>query len=176
MSTLHQKSKLVYHRAIWLLSKVSCFTSWMTIEDMCYTYSHKVPASCEFNRSQLCTSCHQFPSIYSSHLDNRSSFIDRKVFQDYLPNKQQAVAKRLYVVGPSSDIEPTLAKRSRSADVHMRDIIHGGAPANTKHLYNICTTSAQRLRRWSNIVQKQNKMLHKCFVFTGARVFLFKTS
>ena len=22
-----------------------------------------------------------------------------------------------------------------------------------KHLYNICTTSAQRLRRWSNIVQ-----------------------
>ena len=35
-------------------------------------------------------------------------------------------------------------------------------PANTKHLYNICTTSAQR-RRWSNIVQ----MLYKCFVFTG---------
>ena len=26
-------------------------------------------------------------------------------------------------------------------------------PANTKHLYNICTTWAQRLRRWSNIVQ-----------------------
>ena len=26
-------------------------------------------------------------------------------------------------------------------------------PANTKHLYSICTTSAQRLRRWSNIVQ-----------------------
>ena len=26
-------------------------------------------------------------------------------------------------------------------------------PANTNHLYNICTTSAQRLRRWSNIVQ-----------------------
>ena len=25
-------------------------------------------------------------------------------------------------------------------------------PVNTKHLYNICTTSAQRLRRWSNIV------------------------
>ena len=36
-------------------------------------------------------------------------------------------------------------------------------PANTKHLYNICTTSAQRLRRWSNIIQ----MLYKCFVFTG---------
>ena len=29
--------------------------------------------------------------------------------------------------------------------------------------YNICTTSAQRLRRWSNIV----KMLYKCCVFTG---------
>ena len=36
-------------------------------------------------------------------------------------------------------------------------------PANTKHLYNICTTSAQRFRRWSNIVQ----MLFKCFVFAG---------
>ena len=32
-----------------------------------------------------------------------------------------------------------------------------------KHLYNICTTSAQRLRRWSNFVQ----MLCKCFVFAG---------
>ena len=29
-------------------------------------------------------------------------------------------------------------------------------PANAKHLYNICTTSAQRLRRWFNIVQKNN--------------------
>ena len=36
-------------------------------------------------------------------------------------------------------------------------------PANTKHLSNICTTSAQRLRRWSNIVQ----LLYKCFVFPG---------
>ena len=36
-------------------------------------------------------------------------------------------------------------------------------PANTKHSYNICTTSAQRLRRWSNIVQ----MLYKSFVFAG---------
>ena len=36
-------------------------------------------------------------------------------------------------------------------------------PVNTKHLYNICTASAQRLRRWSNIVQ----MLCKCFVLAG---------
>ena len=36
-------------------------------------------------------------------------------------------------------------------------------PANTKHLYSICTTSTQRLRRWPNIVQ----MLYKCFVFAG---------
>ena len=36
-------------------------------------------------------------------------------------------------------------------------------PANTKHLYNICTTLAQRLRRWSNFVQ----MLYKCFVLAG---------
>ena len=37
-------------------------------------------------------------------------------------------------------------------------------PANTKHLYNIYTTSAQRLRRWSNIVQS-----HTNVVFTGCR-------
>ena len=36
-------------------------------------------------------------------------------------------------------------------------------PANTKHEYNICTTSAHRLRRLSNNVQ----MLYNCFVFTG---------
>ena len=36
-------------------------------------------------------------------------------------------------------------------------------PANTKHLYNICTTSAQRLRRWSKIVL----MLYKSFVYMG---------
>ena len=35
--------------------------------------------------------------------------------------------------------------------------LHGSIPANTKHLYNIYTTSAQRLRRWSNIV----KMVYK---------------
>ena len=35
-------------------------------------------------------------------------------------------------------------------------------PANTKHLYSICTTPAQRLRR-CNIAQ----VLYKCFVFTG---------
>ena len=35
-------------------------------------------------------------------------------------------------------------------------------PARTKHLYNICTKSTQRIRRWSNIAQ--------CFVFAGLRV------
>ena len=37
---------------------------------------------------------------------------------------------------------------------------------SSKHLYNIYTTSAQRLRRWSNIVQ----MFYKCFVFAGRTV------
>ena len=36
-------------------------------------------------------------------------------------------------------------------------------PAKTKHLNNICTTSARRLRRWADVVQ----MLFKCFVFAG---------
>ena len=40
-------------------------------------------------------------------------------------------------------------------------VAFGHIPTNTKHLYTICTTSAQRLRRWSTIVH----ML--CFVFAG---------
>ena len=35
--------------------------------------------------------------------------------------------------------------------------------AKTKHLYNICTTLAQCLRSWANVVQ----MLYKCFALTG---------
>ena len=35
-------------------------------------------------------------------------------------------------------------------------------PANTKHLYNMFTTSAQRLERWSSII----RMLYKWVVFT----------
>ena len=35
-------------------------------------------------------------------------------------------------------------------------------PANKEYLYSICTTTAQRLRRWSNVVQ----MLYS-FVFAG---------
>ena len=40
-------------------------------------------------------------------------------------------------------------------------------PVYIKHLYNICTASAQRLRRWSNILQ----VFYKCFVFTGYSPF-----
>ena len=36
-------------------------------------------------------------------------------------------------------------------------------PVNTKHLYNICTMSAQRRRRWAHVVQ----MVYKWFVFAG---------
>ena len=32
-------------------------------------------------------------------------------------------------------------------------------PANTRHLYNIYTTSAQRLRRWPNIASSHTKVL-----------------
>ena len=46
-------------------------------------------------------------------------------------------------------------------------LLSGSYPANTKHVYNISTTTAQRLRRWSNIVQ----MLYKCVVFTAMSVF-----
>ena len=43
-------------------------------------------------------------------------------------------------------------------------------PANAKHFYDICTTSTQRLRRRSNIVQ----MLYKCFLFAGWIPSLFR--
>ena len=41
-------------------------------------------------------------------------------------------------------------------------------PENINHLHNIYTTLAQRLRRWTNIVQ----MLYKCVVFTGVALVL----
>ena len=34
-----------------------------------------------------------------------------------------------------------------------KQLNHNNFPADTKHLYNICTMLDQRLRRWSNIVQ-----------------------
>ena len=37
-------------------------------------------------------------------------------------------------------------------------------PANRKYLYNICTTAAQRGKRWAVGIQ----MLYKYFVFTGS--------
>ena len=40
--------------------------------------------------------------------------------------------------------------------------VNNNNPASTKHLYNICAMSAQRLRRWADIVQ----ILYKCFLFT----------
>ena len=51
------------------------------------------------------------------------------------------------------------------AETKPDDVTSVRHPASTKHLCNICTMSAQRLRRWSDIVQ----MLYKCFVFSGHR-------
>ena len=60
-------------------------------------------------------------------------------------------------------------------------------PANTKYLYNICTLTAQRLRRWSNFVQMlyenvlrlpclpamlgQTQHLVECTVFAGSSLY-----
>ena len=43
-------------------------------------------------------------------------------------------------------------------------------PVNSKHLYNICTTSAQRLRRWSDIVQMSYKCACAYWVVTDQRL------
>ena len=53
----------------------------------------------------------------------------------------------------------------RLARLHAQEDIPGN-PANTKHLYNICTMLGQRRRRWTDVVQ----MLYKCFVFAGNEV------
>ena len=37
-------------------------------------------------------------------------------------------------------------------------------PANTKHSYNVCTASVQRLRRWSNIVQMLYNIQYTIYV------------
>ena len=50
----------------------------------------------------------------------------------------------------------------------LHGVINGFIDVNTKHLYNICTTSAQRLRRWSDVIQ----MLYKRFVGTDLRPVL----
>ena len=63
----------------------------------------------------------------------------------------------------SSDHFDSDTGQYRSADEPDVSTRPHGIPENTKHLYNVCTTSAQRLRRWSTIVQ----MLYKCFAFTG---------
>ena len=49
---------------------------------------------------------------------------------------------------------------------YMVNMVHD-TRGDTQHtqniLYNICTMSDQRLRRWTNVAQ----MLYKCFVLTG---------
>ena len=53
-------------------------------------------------------------------------------------------------------------KESPMSKYNVLNCVHSYYSANTKHFYNIRTTSAQRLRRLSNNVQ----MLYKWFVFT----------
>ena len=53
---------------------------------------------------------------------------------------------------------------SRSYLVSCVSLLNMGLdPANTKHLYEICTMLELRRRRWTDIVQ----MLYKSFVFAG---------
>ena len=56
-----------------------------------------------------------------------------------------------------SNVRLTLVHRlRRSPNINLtlvQRLVFGGIPPSTKHLYNICTTSDQRLQRWSNILQ-----------------------
>ena len=46
----------------------------------------------------------------------------------------------------------------------------GVIPANTKQKYNICTTSAQHLRRWPNIVRVLYKYVVFAWINTNAKI------
>ena len=48
-----------------------------------------------------------------------------------------------------------------------RQSVVRASPLNTKPLNNIYTTSAQRVRRWADVVE----MLYKCFVFAARDTF-----
>ena len=52
---------------------------------------------------------------------------------------------------------------SKGAKCNISRLEKDDIPTNIKHLYDICTTSTQRIRRWSNIVH----MLFKYLVCTG---------
>ena len=61
-----------------------------------------------------------------------------------------------------------LGERVVFAGLHKCNVIKAEVilimiPANTIHLYYICTMLVQRRRRWADVVQ----MLYKCFVFAG---------
>ena len=75
-------------------------------------------------------------------------------------------------LGAAGAAIPVWQRRSGGTGGGVRDRRMGESrvrtPEDRKHLYNICTPSAQRLRRWSNIVH----MLYKCFVFAGPPVLI----
>ena len=77
------------------------------------------------------------------------------------PSKHKTFVQHLYNVGPTSS---TLVQHCAIV-IQMFCVYwdRSDYPANTKHLYNICTMLDQRQRRWADIVQ----MLYKCFVFAG---------
>ena len=72
---------------------------------------------------------------------------------------QLKLFKKIVVISNFNEV-PALHRNIKSPQVY--NLVTYDDPTNTKHLYNMCITSAQRLRRWSNIVH----MLYKCFVFT----------
>ena len=66
--------------------------------------------------------------------------------------------------GPHYSIDQGIIKTfEHEACVDATQLVLTQKTRNISILHDICTTSAQRLRRWSNIVQ----MLCKCFVITG---------
>ena len=76
-------------------------------------------------------------------------------------NKRQVISM---CIRPKYHIlPPNLSNNWMTAVIGRFRHVTSSVPSKHKYLYNIHTTSAQHLRRWSNIVF----MLYKCFVFVG---------
>ena len=89
-----------------------------------------------------------------------------------VPRKHKTFVSHLYNVGPTSE---TLGRhctnviqmfcvcwvKPNNSKYLLTKYKMSSYPANTNHLYNICTMLDQRRRRWPDVVQ----MLYTCFMF-----------
>ena len=104
-------------------------------------------------------------SFYTALRCKKNDFASKSTFRSFSfskpDEKDRVLWKKCLVILYKGNIAPTYSPLMSRKRNYVRACQAKPYPANTKHFYIVCATSAQRLRRWSNIVQ----MLCKCFVF-----------